>query len=421
MTKIIRIFGREVLDSRGNPALEGVICTKKFCEQSIVPSGASKGSREALELRDGGKRYNGMGVLNAVNNLKVIEKELINANCKKQSFIDKKMIKLDGTENKSNLGANAILSVSMSCARLGARHSNIELYEYLAMLFWGKFGEDYKNKIKIPMPYSNVINGGKHAGNNLEIQEFMITPLKAKSFREATQIVSEVYHSLKSILLDKYGKSATNVGDEGGFAPQLKDNEEALELLMFAIQSAGYEDKVRLAVDAAASSFYDKDSKRYLINGKRINREELLDYYLELINKYPIISLEDPFDENDFNGFVEITKKLGSKIQIVGDDLLVTNVKRIKMAARRKLCNALLLKINQIGTVTESFKAAKLAFDNNWKVMVSHRSGETEDTFISDLAVALGCGQIKIGAPCRGERTCKYNRLLRIEEMLHKE
>jgi enolase len=417
MTRITKIFGREILDSRGNPTLEGVVCTKKFCEQSIVPSGASKGSNEALELRDNENRYNGLGVLKAINNLKKIENELVNVSCKRQSFIDKRMIKLDGTENKSNLGANAILSVSMSCARLGAKHSRMELYEYLAKIF---FGKDFKKKIKMPMPYSNIINGGKHAGNNLEIQEFMTTPFKAESFNEATRIVSEVYHALKSILLDKYGKSAINVGDEGGFAPALKNNEEALELLMLAIQRAGYEDKVRLAVDAAASSFYDKDSKKYIINNKKMNREELLDYYSELIKKYPIISLEDPFEENDFKGFAEITKKLSSKIQIVGDDLLVTNVKRIKKAARRKLCNALLLKINQIGTITESLKAAKLAFENNWGVMVSHRSGETEDTFISDLAVALGCGQIKIGAPCRGERTCKYNRLLRIEEMLQK-
>jgi len=415
MSKIIRIFGREVIDSRGNPTLEGVVCTKRFCEQSIVPSGASKGSNEALELRDNEKRYNGLGVLKAINNLKIIEKQLINVSCKKQFFIDRRMIKIDNTPNKSSLGANTILSVSMSCARLGAKHSKMELYEYLGRLFWGK---DYKKSIRIPMPYSNIINGGKHAGNNLEMQEFMITPFKVNSFREATQIVSEVYHSLKSILLEKYGKSATNVGDEGGFAPQVKDNEEALELLMSAIQKSGYEDKVKLAIDAAASSFYDKESKKYLINSKKIDREELMDYYSEMISKYPIISLEDPFDENDFKGFSEITKKIGSKIEIIGDDLLVTNVKRIKIALRRKLCNALLLKINQIGTITESFKAAKLAFDNNWKVMVSHRSGETEDTFISDLAVALGCGQIKIGAPCRGERTCKYNRLLRIEEML---
>ncbi|MEM2121619.1 MAG: phosphopyruvate hydratase [Candidatus Woesearchaeota archaeon] len=417
MSKITRIFGREVLDSRGNPTLEGVVCTKKFCEQSIVPSGASKGKLEALELRDNDKRYYGLGVQKAINNLKIIEKNLLNINCKRQSFIDKKMIKIDGTPNKSNLGANAILAVSMSCARLASRHSKMELYEYLAKIFWGS---EYKDKIKIPIPYSNVINGGKHAGNNLEIQEFMITPHNAKSFKESVQIVSEVYHSLRSILLERFGKSAINVGDEGGFAPQLENTEQALEILSSAVSKCGYEDKVRFAIDAAATSFYEEKTKRYLINNKKLSSGELLDYYSELIKKYPIISLEDPFEENDFKAFAEITKRLGQKIQIIGDDLLVTNVKRIKIAVKKKLCNGLLLKINQIGTITEAFNAARIAFKNNWGVMVSHRSGETEDTFISDLAVALGCGKIKIGAPCRGERTCKYNRLLRIEEMLSK-
>jgi len=309
------------------------------------------------------------------------------------------MLKLDGTNNKAKLGANSILGISMAVARCNALTNNKQLFQTLG------------SKKIMPIPLSNIINGGRHAAGKLAMQEFMIAPVKAKSFSTATQQISEIYHILKQEINKKYGKNSTHVGDEGGFAPSLKNAEQALNLIQKAIDKSGY--KLGIAIDAAASEFYSKG--KYNI-GKKLSKEELVDYYLKLIKKYNIISLEDPFDQDDFSPWQELTKK--SKIQIVGDDLLVTNTNRIKIAINNKLCNSLLLKVNQIGTVTESLNAAKLAMKNKWKVMVSHRSGETEDTFISDLSVSLGCGQIKLGAPCRGERTAKYNQLLRIEEFL---
>jgi len=283
-------------------------------------------------------------------------------------------------------------------------------------LFWG---EEFKNKLKIPKPFSNIINGGKHAGTKLAFQEFMITPKNTKSFKESARIVSEVYHQLKSVIKDKYGKTAVNVGDEGGFAPNIETPEEALDLIMESVEELGYSDRISLALDVAANSFFDGNS--YVLNGKRISASELIDYYTELLAKYPIISIEDPFEENDFKHFAELTRKFSGRVQVVGDDLLTTNPLIIRKAVKKRACNALLLKLNQIGTVTEALKAARIAMDAGWNIMVSHRSGETEDTFIADLSVALGCGQIKIGAPCRGERTAKFNRLLRIEEFLGKD
>ncbi len=417
MAKIEKVYSREVLDSRGNPTVETWMYSKNLSARAIVPSGASTGIHEALELRDNNKRrYFGKGVKKAVGNAMLLGKELVGINPKRQKFIDNKLIKLDGTPNKSKYGANAILSLSMASSVLAAKSSKKELFEYLAEMIWK---DDAEKKISMPTPFSNIINGGKHAGNGLSIQEFMITPIYEKDFKEKVRIISEVYHELKSVIKEKYGKDAVNVGDEGGFALPLDKTRDALNLIIKAIDELGYQNKVRIAFDAAASDFYDKTKKRYFIDGREFKRDELLDYYMELLSEYKkeIISVEDPFDEDDFKGFSMLMPKLRN-VQLVTDDLTVTNVKRIRKAIRMKAGNALLLKLNQIGTVTESIKAAKLAMDNNWKVMVSHRSGETEDTFIADLAVALGCGQIKIGAPCRGERTAKYNRLLRIYDKL---
>lgn len=407
MTTITQIKAREVLDSRGNPTLEVDMITENIRETAAVPSGASRGAHEAWELRDGGKRYLGKGVRKAIRNVETkIAPLLVRMDCQRQKEIDELMIKCDGTENKSRLGANAILGVSLAAARAGADARNLFLFEYINQLI------ENKRPLVLPRPFFNVINGGKHAGNKLAIQEFMIAP-QSKSFPEALRMGSEVYHHLKQIIEKKYGKKATNVGDEGGFAPPLKKAEEALDLIKEAIQKAGYRNKVDLAMDPAASEFY-KNNKYHL--HKTFTKTELLDYYLKLIKRYKIISIEDPFQEDDFEGFAQLREK--SKIQIIGDDLTVTNQKRIQKAIEEKSCNCLLLKVNQIGTLTEALEAVKLAYEKGWGVMVSHRSGETEDSFIADLAVGLGCGQIKSGAPCRGERTSKYNRLLRIEEVL---
>ncbi len=414
MSNLIKsITSREILDSRGNPTIEVDVTVGKQKYTAAVPSGASTGTHEALELRDGDKkRYGGKGVLKAVNN---VEKKLApflvgKLECTVQSKIDQAMLDADGTSNKSKLGANAILGVSLACARAGAGESGKELYQYINSLLSIKT----KSKIFLPRPFFNVINGGMHAGNSLPFQEFMISP-KAKTFKEALRIGAEVYHTLKKIIEKKYGKLATNVGDEGGFAPPIKTAEEGLDLLMEAIQKAGYSKKVDVAMDCAASEFY-KNGSYYA--PKKMTSGQLVNYYLKLLKKYPIISIEDPFEQEDFQSYAELRKK--SDIQIVGDDLTVTNVTRIKTAIQEKSCNCLLLKVNQIGTLTEALQAVALAYSAGWKVMVSHRSGETEDTFITDLAVGIGCGMIKSGAPCRGERTAKYNRLLRIEEELNK-
>jgi enolase len=405
MEKIKGIKARQVLDSRGNPTIEVEVATENSLNRAIVPSGASTGVHEALELRDNKKDFNGKSVFKAVNNVnKLIAKKLIGMNSEKQQEIDNLMIKLDGTANKKRLGANAILGVSMAVARAGAFSKKMHLFEHFADIAENK-------KLKLPIPYANIINGGIHAGNNLDIQEFMIVPYKSRKFSESVKIISETYHYLKEQIALKYGKLGTNVGDEGGFAPPLNTAEEALDLLTDSLQNCGYKSKLRIAMDCAASEYYNDGKYMSQMNG-----DQMTDYYLRLIKDYKIISIEDPFDQDDFSSYQNFMKKV--KIQVVGDDLLVSNKERVEMAINKKLCNALLLKVNQIGTVTEAIEAANLALKNKWNVMVSHRSGETEDPFIADLSVGLGNGQIKLGAPCRSDRTAKYNQLLRIEELL---
>ncbi|PIZ52236.1 phosphopyruvate hydratase [Candidatus Woesearchaeota archaeon CG_4_10_14_0_2_um_filter_33_13] len=405
-----KINAREILDSRGNPTIEVDVFTKSFVGRASVPSGASTGVHEALELRDKTKRYLGKGVQKAIKNVhQKIAPLLIGVDCTKQRKIDTLMIEKDGTDNKIKLGANAILAVSLACARAGAQVKNQQLFEHINQLV----GDE---KIRIPRPFFNIINGGKHADNNLSVQEFMIAP-KFKSFGENLRVASEIYHTLKKELKKIYGGSSTNVGDEGGFAPvKINKVEEALMILVKSIRDAGYSGKVEIAMDCAASEFYS--AGRYHVDSKKLKKEELIKFYLSLIKKYPLISIEDPFEQEAFEDFAELTKS--TNIQIVGDDLTVTNVDRIQEAIKEKSCNCLLLKVNQIGSLTEALDAVRMAYDNGWKVMVSHRSGETEDSFIADLAVGIGCGMIKSGAPCRGERTAKYNQLLRIEETIQK-
>ncbi|MCX6778544.1 MAG: phosphopyruvate hydratase [Candidatus Micrarchaeota archaeon] len=408
--KIKSIFAREVLDSRGNPTVEAEVATSSGgFGKAIAPSGASTGAHEALELRDGGKRYGGKGVLKAVANVNTkIARALKGMDAAKQREIDETMLELDGTENKTNLGANATVAVSMACSRAAANSLGIPLHAHFSKL------SGRKGKL-LPVPMLNVLNGGKHAGTRLSIQEFMIIPKGAKSFPECLQISAETYHALGSILKKKYGVTAKNVGDEGGYAPPINSTEEALDALVQAIEECGYSKKIFLGIDSASSSFYDEKSGKYKLDGKMASKEHLLEFYVQLASKYPIISYEDPFAEEDFESFAMLVRKVAPKIQVVGDDLVVTNVKRIREAIRRKSMTALLLKVNQIGTITESLAAAKMCFENGMSVVVSHRSGETDDDTIADLAVGIACGQIKTGAPARGERTAKYNRLLRIE------
>jgi len=410
-TSIIEsIKAREILDSRGNPTIEVTLRTNKSAVTASVPSGASTGVHEALELRDHEKRYLGLGVQKAIKNIeKIIAPKLKGKNCQHQEDIDELLLELDSTKNKSKLGANAILAVSLACAKAAAQDQSIPLYKYLNTL------SHPKRKIALPRPYMNIINGGKHADNKLSFQEFMIVP-NLKTFKENLRAASEIYHLLKKEIHQKYGKDTTNVGDEGGFAPPINKTEDALNILLKAINDAGYKNKVHLAIDCAASEFYKNG--RYQLDGIGLTKEQLLQFYLRLIKKYPIISIEDPFQQEDFESFHKL--KTSSNIQIVGDDLTVTNIERISIALEEESCNCLLLKVNQIGTLTQALQAAQLAFENKWNVMVSHRSGETEDTFIADLVVGLGCNQIKAGAPCRGERVAKYNRLLRIEEEMRK-
>ncbi len=407
--KIKKITAREILDSRGNPTVECDVLTTAGFGRAAVPSGASTGKFEAAEIRDGGRRYNGMGVRTAVKSINsVIAKKTAGMDCLSQREIDRAMIKLDGTPSKALLGANAILAVSLAAARAAAHSSKKPLYRYLTALTGNR-------KLVLPVPFSNVINGGRHAEGNLRIQEFMLVPVKFSSFSEAIAAVAETYQQLKKIISAKYGNQSARVGDEGGFAPSLNSAEEALELLESAVTVTGYQKKIAFAIDAAASEFYSAEKKAYELE-KNYSSSEMVDYYLRLIRSHDIISLEDPFQQEDFESFAELASK--SRIQMVGDDLLVTNTERIRTAISKKSCNCLLLKVNQVGTLTEAIAAANLAKENKWKVMVSHRSGETEDAFIADLTVALGCGQIKTGAPARGERTAKYNQLLRIEEEL---
>ncbi|MEK6942692.1 MAG: phosphopyruvate hydratase [Nanoarchaeota archaeon] len=412
-TKITKITAREVLDSRGNPTVEADVFIGKNGFRAIVPSGASTGIHEALELRDGDKkRYDGKGVLKAVNNANnIISKKIVGMDCTDQKEIDGIMLELDGTEHKSNLGANAILAVSMASCVAGASCSGMPLYSYLHKLSNSK-------KMKLPVPQLNVINSGKHAGVENDIQEHMLMPTGFKTFKESFRAGTETYHVLKSMLKKKYGAKAILLGDEGGFAPLIESVEQRLEFMVGAIKEAGYEGKIKLALDCAASEFYDEKNDKYTIMGKTYSKGELVDFYKSLSAKFPIISIEDGFSQDDFEGWSMMNKSIGNKIQIVGDDLLVTNMKRMQMATAKKSCNALLLKVNQIGTVTESIDAANLSFKNKWNVVVSHRSGETEDSFIADLVVGLGAGQSKFGAPARSERIAKYNQLLRIEEEL---
>jgi len=419
MSGVSKVFAREILDSRGNPTVEVEITTSKGTYRAAVPSGASTGIYEALELRDKDpKRFMGKGVLKAVNNVNsIIGPELISKNIDvtRQDEVDQLMLAMDGTENKSKLGANAILGVSLAVCKAGAAHKGVPLYRHIASLAGNK-------DVIMPVPAFNVINGGSHAGNRLAMQEFMILPVGASSFHEAMQIGCEVYHNLKKVIKEQYGQDATNVGDEGGFAPNIQDNREGLQLLKVAIAKAGYTDKVKIGMDCAASEFY-KDGKYDLDfknpnsdQSKTLNGAQLADLYMSFAAEYPIVTIEDAYDQDDWESWSMLTGK--TDVQIVGDDLLVTNPKRIQTAIERKACNALLLKVNQIGSVTEAIQACKLAQANNWGVMVSHRSGETEDTFIADLVVGLCTGQIKTGAPCRSERLAKYNQLLRIEEEL---
>jgi enolase len=419
---ITAIKGREILDSRGNPTVEVDVLTHKGIFRAGVPSGASTGKFEALELRDNDKnRYLGKGVLKAVKNVnEIIAPALIGKNVINQEELDNLMLSLDGTENKEKLGANAILGVSMAICKAAAAEKGIPLYRHIADLAGNK-------QLILPVPAFNVINGGSHAGNKLAMQEFMILPVGASSFKEAMRMGAEVYHNLKVVIKDKYGQDATNVGDEGGFAPNIQSNREGLELLKVAIAKAGYTDKVKIGMDVAASEFcldeknytYDLDFKTKNNDKSQIKTsQQLADLYKEFIRDYPIISIEDPFDQDDWEAYAQLTSIIGKEVQVVGDDLLVTNPKRIQKGIDLSACNALLLKVNQIGSVTESIKACKLAQSKGWGVMVSHRSGETEDSFIADLVVGLGTGEIKTGAPCRSERLSKYNQILRIEEEL---
>ncbi|KAK9763151.1 phosphopyruvate hydratase [Basidiobolus ranarum] len=419
---ITKIHARQIFDSRGNPTVEVELTTEKGTFRAAVPSGASTGIHEALELRDEDKaNYLGKSVFQAVDNVKnIIAPALIKANIcvTDQVAIDEFMIKLDGTKNKSKLGANAILGVSLAAAVAGAAQKGVPLYQHIAEL------SGSKQPYVLPVPSFNVLNGGSHAGNKLAMQEFMILPTGAKSFTEAMKMGSEVYHALKSVIKSKYGQDATNVGDEGGFAPNIQDNKEGLELLTTAIAKAGYTGKVKIGMDVAASEFY-KEGK-YDLDFKNPNSdksqwlsgEKLAELYRQFAEEYGVVSIEDPFDQDDWSAWSALTKQVGKNTQIVADDLTVTNPERIQTAIEKKASNALLLKVNQIGSVTESIRAANLAREDGWGVMVSHRSGETEDTFIADLVVGLRTGQIKTGAPCRSERLAKYNQILRIEEEL---
>jgi enolase len=408
---IKRILAREILDSRGNPTLEVDILTdcgsgKIGFGRGVAPSGASTGKLEAIEIRDGGKRYYGKGVKKAIEKVNRISKKLIGMNVMEQNEIDKILIE-EGGEQKKEIGGNTTTAISMAACAAAANSIEKEIFEYLN-----------PNARILPVPMMNVINGGKHAGSGLAIQEFMIIPKKFNTFSEALQAGSEIYHSLGSILTKKYGQSARNVGDEGGYAPMIRNTEEALDSIVKAIEENGYQKKVFLGIDAAASSFHEL--KHYRIDGRTINGIELMRFYQELIKRYPIISIEDPFEETEWELLSRFTRESGKDVQIVGDDYFVSNIKMLRKGINNKAANALLLKVNQIGTVTEAMNAARIAMNSDYNVIVSHRSGETEDTFIADLAVALECGQIKTGAPCRGERTAKYNRLLRIEEKLGK-
>ena len=415
---ITDIYAREILDSRGNPTIEvEVLAGENFVGRAQIPSGASTGQYEAVELRDGEERYRGMGVEQAVNHVNDrIAREILGMNVFEQCEIDRMLIQLDGTENKSGLGANAMLGVSLATARAAAEALHIPLYRYLG-------GVHAK---KMPVPMMNILTGGRHADNTIDIQEFMIMPVGACCFREGLRMCAEIYHELKRILKKK--GFATAVGDEGGFAPDLLDAKEALRMIVKAIGKAGYRpgEEVVIALDVAATELYNREFKTYVFagEGKQAGHgvirssEEMIDYYQELISEFPIVSIEDPLDEEDWEGWELITARLGQDIQLVGDDLFVTNTRRLKRGIEKHVANAILVKVNQIGTLTEALDAVEMAQNAGYKTIISHRSGETEDSTIADIAVAVNAGQIKTGAPCRSERVAKYNQLLRIEENL---
>ena len=411
MSLIVEIYAREVLDSRGNPTVEVEVTTENGTVGSaIVPSGASTGVHEAVELRDGDKtRYLGKGTLNAVNNVnEIIAEELIGFDVFDQVGIDRALIQIDGTENKTKLGANAILGVSMAVARAAAIESDTPLYEYIGGV----------NAKTLPVPMMNILNGGEHADNNVDIQEFMVMPAGACSFKEALRMGTEVFHNLKSVLKSKGYNTA--VGDEGGFAPNLNSNEEALKTIMEAIEKAGYVagKDIFLALDVASSEMYENGKYNFKGEGKIYSSEELVNYYCDLVEKYPIISIEDGLSEDDWDGWKLLTEKIGNKVQLVGDDLFVTNYSRLNMGIEKGIANSILIKLNQIGTITETLDAIELAKTHGYTCVISHRSGETEDTTIADLAVAVNAGQIKTGSASRTDRICKYNQLLRIEDRL---
>ncbi|MSR16685.1 MAG: phosphopyruvate hydratase [Methylococcaceae bacterium] len=411
MTKIVDIRAREILDSRGNPTIEAdVILASGVIGSAMVPSGASTGEREAIELRDGDKaRYLGKGVLNAVKNVRTeIHDAIVGMDVNNQAEIDEKMIALDGTESKSRLGANAMLSVSMAAARAAANAKNQPLYRSL----------NTSGEFILPVPMMNIINGGSHADNSVDLQEFMILPVGAPNFREAIRYGAEVFHNLAKVLKSK--GLATTVGDEGGFAPNLSSNEEAIEVILEAIKLAGYEagKDIYLGLDAAASEYYHDGIYDLASEGKTYNSVQMADFFVDWVNRYPIISIEDGFDENDWDGWKLMTQKLGGKIQLVGDDLFVTNPKILQQGIDKNIANSILIKVNQIGTLTETFAAVTMAHKAGYSAVMSHRSGETEDTTIADLAVATGTGQIKTGSLSRSDRVAKYNRLMRIEEEL---
>ena len=413
MSVIEAVYAREVLDSRGNPTVEvEVILESGTIGRAIVPSGASTGAFEAVELRDGDKgRYLGKGVEKAVANVnEIIAPELEGMDCFDQPEIDAIMIELDGTPNKGNLGANAILGVSMAVARAAAEELGLPLFQYIGGV----------NAKQLPVPMMNILNGGEHADNNVDVQEFMILPVGAKSFKEGLRMGAEVFHSLKKVLGEK--GLACGVGDEGGFAPNLGSNREALELIVEAIEKAGYKpgDDVRLGLDVAATEMYNKETKKYVLagEGKELTAAEMVDLYEDWANNFPIVTIEDGLDEEDWDGWKVLTERLGKKIQLVGDDLFVTNTERLERGIEAGVANSILIKVNQIGTITETLDAIEMAKRAGYTAVISHRSGETEDTTIADLAVAVNAGQIKTGAPSRTDRVAKYNQLLRIEEMV---
>ena len=408
MAIIEAIGAREILDSRGNPTVEvEVLLEDGTAARAAVPSGASTGAFEAVELRDGGKRYLGKGVEKAINYVvDVIAPEVVGLDAQDQRLVDQTMIDLDGTNNKAKLGANAILGVSLAVAKASAEHADLSLFKYVGG----------NNAHVLPVPMMNILNGGAHADTNVDIQEFMVAPIGADSFKESLRWGAEIYHSLKSVL--KKRGLATSIGDEGGFAPNLESNRAALDLILEAVEGAGFKPgkEIALAMDVAATEFYDNG--KYSFEGKQLSAAEMIAYYSSLVSSYPLVSIEDPLNEDDWDGWAAITAELGSKVQLVGDDLFVTNPERLSRGIAANTANALLVKVNQIGSLTETLDAVEMAHRAGYRSMMSHRSGETEDVTIADLAVATNCGQIKTGAPARSERVAKYNQLLRIEEEL---